>query len=205
MIAFVQGMLVSASTRESQQWVVVDVQGVGYQVWTHSRALAQLPNLGGLLKMHTVLVPREDSMTLYGFLEEQERELFTLLTSVSGVGPRLALALLDTLGTMELIQAVVRENFRALALTPGVGSKTAQRITLELKSKMEKFRQEAGLGVASGVSVQPQVYEEAQMALLALGFSPKEVAQALQQVSGQNPGSAAEEWIRSSIAWLSGR
>jgi holliday junction DNA helicase RuvA len=205
MIAFVQGMLVSASTRESQQWVVVDVQGVGYQVWTHSRALAQLPNLGSALKMHTVLVPREDSMTLYGFLEEQERELFTLLTSVSGVGPRLALALLDTLGATELVQAVVRENFRALALTPGVGSKTAQRITLELKSKMEKFRQEAGLGVASGVSVQPQVYEEAQMALLALGFSPKEVAQALQQVSGQNPGSAAEEWIRSSIAWLSSR
>jgi holliday junction DNA helicase RuvA len=205
MIAFVQGMLVSASTRESQQWVVVDVQGVGYQVWTHSRALAQLPNLGSPLKMHTVLVPREDSMTLYGFLEEQERELFTLLTSVSGVGPRLALALLDTLGAMELVQAVVRENFRALALTPGVGSKTAQRITLELKSKMEKFRQEAGLGVASGVSVQPQVYEEAQMALLALGFSPKEVAQALQEVSGQNPGSAAEEWIRSSIAWLSSR
>jgi holliday junction DNA helicase RuvA len=205
MIAFVQGMLVSASTRENQQWVVVDVQGVGYQVWTHSRALAQLPNLGSPLKMHTVLVPREDSMTLYGFLEEQERELFTLLTSVSGVGPRLALALLDTLGAMELVQAVVRENFRALALTPGVGSKTAQRITLELKSKMEKFRQEAGLGVASGVSVQPQVYEEAQMALLALGFSPKEVAQALQEVSGQNPGSAAEEWIRSSIAWLSSR
>jgi holliday junction DNA helicase RuvA len=205
MIAFVQGMLVSASTRESQQWVVIDVQGVGYQVWTHSRALAQLPNLGSLLKMHTVLVPREDSMTLYGFLEEQERELFTLLTSVSGVGPRLALALLDTLGAMELVQAVIRENFRALALTPGVGSKTAQRITLELKSKMEKFRQEAGLGVASGVSVQPQIYEEAQMALLALGFSPKEVAQALQQVSGQNPGSAAEEWIRSAIAWLSSR
>jgi Holliday junction DNA helicase RuvA len=205
MIAFVQGMLVSASTRESQQWVVVDVQGVGYQVWTHSRALNQLPKLGSLLKMHTVLVPREDSMTLYGFLEEQERELFTLLTSVSGVGPRLALALLDTLGAMELVQAVVRENFRALALTPGVGSKTAQRITLELKSKMEKFRQEAGLGVSSGVSVQPQVYEEAQMALLALGFSPKEVTQALQQVSGQNPGSAAEEWIRSSITWLSSR
>jgi Holliday junction DNA helicase RuvA len=205
MIAFVQGMLVSVSTRESQQWVVIDVQGIGYQVWTHSRALAQLPNLGSLLKMHTVLVPREDSMTLYGFLEEQERELFTLLTSVSGVGPRLALALLDTLGAMELVQAVIRENFRALALTPGVGSKTAQRITLELKSKMEKFRQEAGLGVASGVSVQPQIYEEAQMALLALGFSPKEVAQALQQVSGQNPGSAAEEWIRSAIAWLSSR
>jgi Holliday junction DNA helicase RuvA len=205
MIAFVQGILVSVSTRESQQWVVVDVQGMGYQVWTHSRAMAQLPNLGSPLRMHTVLVPREDSMTLYGFLEEQERELFTLLTSVSGVGPRLALALLDTLGAMELVQAVVRENFRALALTPGVGSKTAQRITLELKSKMEKFRQEAGLGVASGVSVQPQVYEEAQMALLALGFSPKEVAQALQQVSGQNPGSAAEEWIRSAIAWLSSR
>jgi holliday junction DNA helicase RuvA len=205
MIAFVHGMLVSASTRESQQWVVVDVQGVGYQVWTHSRALALLPAVGSPLKMHTVLVPREDSMTLYGFLEEQERELFTLLTSVSGVGPRLALALLDTLGAMELVQAVVRENFRALALTPGVGSKTAQRITLELKSKMEKFRQEAGLGVATGVSIQPQVYEEVQMALLALGFSPKEVAQALQQVSGQNPGSAAEEWIRSAIAWLSSR
>jgi holliday junction DNA helicase RuvA len=205
MIAFVYGMLVSASTRESQQWVVVDVQGVGYQVWTHSRALALLPAVGSPLKMHTVLVPREDSMTLYGFLEEQERELFTLLTSVSGVGPRLALALLDTLGAMELVQAVVRENFRALALTPGVGSKTAQRITLELKSKMEKFRQEAGLGVATGVSIQPQVYEEVQMALLALGFSPKEVAQALQQVSGQNPGSAAEEWIRSAIAWLSSR
>ena len=205
MIAFVYGTLVSASTRESQQWVVVDVQGVGYQVWTHSRALALLPTVGSPLKMHTVLVPREDSMTLYGFLEEQERELFTLVTSVSGVGPRLALALLDTLGAMELVQAVVRENFRALALTPGVGSKTAQRITLELKSKMEKFRQEAGLGVATGVSIQPQVYEEAQMALLALGFSPKEVAQALQQVSGQNPGSAAEEWIRSAIAWLSSR
>jgi Holliday junction DNA helicase RuvA len=205
MIAFVYGMLVSASTREGQQWVVVDVQGVGYQVWTHSRALALLPAVGSPLKMHTVLLPREDSITLYGFLEEQERELFTLLTSVSGVGPRLALALLDTLGAMELVQAVVRENFRALALTPGVGSKTAQRITLELKSKMEKFRQEAGLGVATGVSIQPQVYEEAQMALLALGFSPKEVAQALQQVSGQNPGSAAEEWIRSAITWLSSR
>ncbi len=145
-------------------------------------------------------------MVLFGFGTAAERDLFRQLISVSGIGPQLALALLDTLGLQDLVQAIVVSNTRLLAKTPGVGSKTAERIALELKTKLAEWRQQAGLLSAPGAGPVPEIQEDVEMTLLALGYTNSEVMQAL-QVAGQNTtlskNSDAEAWIRAAIAWLS--
>jgi Holliday junction DNA helicase subunit RuvA len=128
--------------------------------------------------------------------------LFVELIKVSGVGPALGLALLNTFGLPELIQAVVTENVRLLSLTPGVGHKTAQRLALELKTKLAHWRQ--GMGVAdqplAGGPPMP-IREEVEMALLALGYSTQEIQAALQALpTHPRP---TEDWLRDAITYLS--
>lgn len=122
---------------------------------------------------------------------------------MSGIGPRMGLALLETLAPTELVQAILQGNTRALALAPGVGTKTAQRLALELRSRLSKWREESGMS-AVGARASSRVYEEVELALLALGFAPGEVVRALDAVA---PAMAGEEqteaWLRAAIAWLS--
>ncbi|MBW4697779.1 MAG: Holliday junction branch migration protein RuvA [Aphanocapsa lilacina HA4352-LM1] len=203
MITFVRGMLAEVGPRSGQSWATVDVGGVGYRVWTHARTVGKLPRIGEEVKLFTLMIVREDAMQLFGFLESGERELFGQLVSVSGIGPRMGLALLETLAPTELVQAILQGNTRALALAPGVGTKTAQRLALELRSRLSKWREESGMS-AVGARASSRVYEEVELALLALGFAPGEVVRALDAVA---PAMAGEEqteaWLRAAIAWLS--
>ncbi|HEY9642272.1 MAG TPA: Holliday junction branch migration protein RuvA, partial [Coleofasciculaceae cyanobacterium] len=141
---------------------------------------------------------------LFGFGSMAERDLFRQLISVSGIGPQMAMALLDTLGLADLVQAIVSGNTRLLSRTPGVGPKTAERIALELKSKLSEWRMQSGFTPdAAPVS---SVQEDVEMTLLALGYTNSEITQALRAV-GQKTALAktaqAEDWIREAIAWLS--
>ncbi len=179
---------------------------MGYDVQITSRHWQQLPPLGDITQVFTHLNVREDQMTLFGFAASAERDLFRQLISVSGIGPQLAMALLDTLSLQELVSAIVSGNTRLLSRTPGVGSKTAERIALELKTKLSEWRNQVGLSAQPGSGPGFDIQEDVEMTLLALGYSNSEITKALNTV-GQSATLSktadAEEWIRRSIAWLS--
>jgi Holliday junction DNA helicase RuvA len=201
MIAFLSGHLVAIEWGERSS-LTVEVQGIGYRVKAPGRFLKQLPAVGEPVRVFTHLVVRETELVLYGFGSPAERDLFVELIKVSGVGPALGLALLNTFGLPELVQAVVTENVRLLSLTPGVGHKTAQRLALELKTKLAHWRQ--GMGVAdqplAGGPPMP-IREEVEMALLALGYSTQEIQAALQALpTHPRP---TEDWLRDAITYLS--
>jgi len=207
MIAYLKGMVAGLVKDTSSRTVLtLEVNGVGYGLQVPSWLVQQFASEGESVQVFTHLQVREDQFILFGFGTAAERDLFRQLVSVSGIGPQLAIALLDTLGLQDLVQAIVVSNTRLLAKTPGVGSKTAERLALELKTKLAEWRQQSGLLIAPGSGPAPDVQEDVEMTLLALGYTNSEVMQALQTV-GQNTALAknsdAEAWIRAAIAWLS--
>lgn len=206
MIGYLKGTVAGIQKTNNRVILTLDVNQVGYDLQIPPRQLQQLPNVGEATQIFTHLYFREDQAVLFGFGTAAERDLFRQLISVSGIGPQLALALLDTLGLQDLVQAIVIGNTRVLSKTPGVGSKTAERIALELKSKLAEWRQQAGVITSPSAGPATKIQEDVEMTLLALGYTNQEITQALQAV-GQNSTLAkndnAEGWIREAIAWLS--
>ena len=206
MIGYLKGTVASVQKNNNRVTLTLDVNQVGYDLQVVPRLLQQLPAVGEETQIFTHLNLREDQVTLFGFGSASERDLFRQLVSVSGVGPQLALALLDTLGIQDLVQAIVIGNSRVLSKTPGVGAKTAERIALELKTKLAEWRQQAGVITAPSALPISAVQEDVEMTLLALGYTNSEIAQALQAVgqsSTLSKSDDAEAWIRKAIAWLS--
>ncbi len=207
MIGYLKGSIayVHKSTT-NRVTLTLEVNQVGYDLFVTPRLWQELPPMGETIQVFTHLYVREDQLTLYGFGAAAERDLFRQLISVSGIGPQLALALIDTLGLPELVQAIVSGNTRLLSRTPGVGSKTAERIALELKTKLAEWRQQSTLALAPGAGPIANIQEDVEMTLLALGYTDREITQALNAV-GQNStlskSADAEAWIRAAIAWLS--
>jgi len=207
MLSYLKGILVGIQKiTASRVMVILDVNQIGYEVQIVPRLLQTLPALGESTQIFTHLYVRDEQITLFGFASVAERDLFRQLVSVSGVGPQLAIALLDTLGLTDLIQAIVTSNTRLLSRTPGVGTKTAERIALELKTKLAEWRLQSGLTTTPDASPVSTIQEDVEMTLLALGYTNTEIMQALRTV-GQQTALAktanAEEWIREAIAWLS--
>ena len=206
MISYLKGTVVGLQRYSAKHILTVDVNHVGYDLQVPSRFAQHLPASGESLQVYTHLQVREDQWVLFGFATMAERDLFRQLFSVSGIGPQLALALIDTLGLQDLVQAIVSSNTRLLAKTPGVGAKTAERIALELKTKLADWRDQVGLQTSPLAGPVAGVQEDVEMTLLALGYSTQEVVKALNAV-GQNTALAknaeAEAWIREAIAWLS--
>lgn len=206
MIGYLKGTIASIQKTGNRIILTLDVNQVGYDVQVVPRVLQQLPAVGEPTQIFTHLHLREDLVTLFGFSSAAERDLFRQLVSVSGIGPQLAVALLDTLGLQELVQAIVSGNTRALARTSGVGNKTAERIALELRTKLAEWRQDAGVITTPSSGPVLSIQEDVEMTLLALGYTPTEISQALQAVGQSTTLSKrdnAEEWIRAAIAWLS--
>ena len=207
MISYLKGTLVDIQKQANHRVILtLDVNQVGYDLQVTSRLTSDLPPLGEGVQIFTHLQIRDDQAIVFGFSSRPERELFRQLVSVSGIGPQMGMALLDTLGFQELIQSIVSSNTRLLSRTPGVGAKTAERIVLELKSKLAEWRRQAGLTMAPMGGPAAAVQEDVEMTLLALGYTSGEILQALQAV-GQETALAknadTEEWIRAAIAWLS--
>ena len=171
---------------------VVDVSGVGFELGISGSTAASLPAPGGEVRLFTRMQVREDAMTLFGFATKDERTMFDRLVAVSGVGPRLALAVLSTYTVGQLYSVVMAEDDKAMAKVPGVGKKTAQRLILELKSVFAKDKGfvpvdaipgQAALNVAATAPA-PSALDDAQAALLSMGFSPQEVEVALSGYDG---------------------
>lgn len=181
MIAFLRGEVAGRTATDA----LVDVGGVGYCVHMGARQLAQLPEVGQPVKVLTYMQVSDAGMALYGFLEDSERQLFLQLLQVSGVGPKVACAVLGHYAAEELAHAIATEDVNMVAKVPGVGKKTAQRIILELKGSLESFD---AVGMAPlfggrGVTAAPKKVSAAEAvtaALLSMGFTGREAELALQ-------------------------
>jgi Holliday junction DNA helicase RuvA len=182
-------------------------QGIGYDIQITASAAGKLPLIGEEAQVFTHLIVREDQMVLFGFLSLAERELFRQLISVSGIGTQVGLALLNSLGIQDLVKAIISGNTRVLSLTPGVGTKTAERLALELKTKLADGRlAQVGKTSLIGKVLSTALQEELEMTLLALGYSPTEISNALNAIAGLPilaKTQDIEAWIKEAIAWLS--
>ncbi len=195
MISFLRGTIAS----KNENSVVIDVNGIGFCVSMPVSALAKTGSIGESITVHTYLQMREDQPELYGFLQTEEITYFNKLISISGVGPKAALAVLGTLSVQDLAFAIIAEDVKAITRAPGVGTKMAQRIILELKGKIDT--QEAVATTASIQSIPKTALRadtEAVNALIALGASPSEAQKAVMQISkeGMNTEDIIKEALR---------
>jgi Holliday junction DNA helicase RuvA len=184
MISFLDGEVIDKSVGR----VVLDVAGVGYELLVPTSLLAALPAVGERARIHTRLVVREDSMTLFGFASPDERELFDLLTGVTGVGPKVAVAFLSSLKPDALRRAVSSGDADALTVVPGVGKKVAQRVVLDLRERL------GGEG-AEIIAIGPLA--DVRDALLALGLTPVEASQVLADIDPE--GKAPDDLLREAL------
>ncbi len=179
MIAFLTGRLAFKAPTH----LTLDVQGVGYEVHIPLSTYYALPNLDEItaLNIHTHL--REDAIQLFGFLSHSEKELFLMLTTVSGIGPKLALSVLSSLPIPELLRAIQTEDVEKLGTVPGIGKKSAGRIALELKDKVAKIQPSAVQASTSDVPGFDGPYEDALSALVNLGYRPQDAREALKRAT----------------------
>ncbi|MGU0966074.1 Holliday junction branch migration protein RuvA [Pseudomonas aeruginosa] len=182
--------------------LILDVNGVGYEVEVPMTTLYRLPSVGEPVTLHTHLVVREDAHLLYGFAEKRERELFRELIRLNGVGPKLALALMSGLEVDELVRCVQAQDTSTLVKIPGVGKKTAERLLVELKDRFKAW--ENMPTIAPLVMEEPRASAtvssaeaDAVSALIALGFKPQEASRAVAAVPGEDLSS--EEMIRQAL------
>jgi holliday junction DNA helicase RuvA len=209
MISYLKGQVTDVAKNSNNRFILVlEVGGIGYELQIPSRLSRQISvNSTDGVQVFTHLQVREDQQILYGFASTAERDLFRQLISVTGIGTQLAIALIDTFELSELVQAIVTGNIRLLIKTPGVGKKTAERISLELKTKLSQWRNVAGITTSTREAMPDlAILEDVELTLLALGYTNEEIdgvisILAKDQLLMKNP--TVEEWIRSAIAWLS--
>jgi Holliday junction DNA helicase RuvA len=194
MIAHLKGQLAF----KSPEYTIVDVNGVGYQVFTPLSTYYALPGLGQMVSLRVHTRVREDELKLFGFLTEEEQTIFQKLITINKVGPRLALGILSGMSPADLLSAVMNNDSARLSAIPGVGKKTAERLTLELKDKLADL--------AVGMEHQPEsaptqgFYNDALSALLNLGYRKPEAEKALKTIYNQNGKDAGlEELIKESL------
>jgi Holliday junction DNA helicase RuvA len=198
MIAALAGTLIT----KTPQSVILDVHGVGYEVFTSLQTYYRLPELKQTVRLHTYTHVREDALVLYGFLATDEKAAFLLLTSVSGVGPRLGLALLSGLSVAELATAIRAGDARRLSSVPGIGQKTAARLILELQSKITTIVPEAP---SEGATAPSSVADDALSALINLGYQAPVAREILKQIERSRPGEEliVEDFLREALRRLS--
>jgi Holliday junction DNA helicase RuvA len=183
MIAHIRGRLAAKS---ADRVVVETPGGVGYEVVVPLGVMERLPSTGAEITLATELVVREDGWALYGFLEEAERRFFQRLTSVSGVGPKIGIALLSALGVDRGARALREKNIGLLSSVSGIGRKTAERLALELGDKVEEFTEAPAIDVPAGA-------EAALKALERLGYATAEADRAVRQALSGNGSEASGE------------
>lgn len=182
--------------------LVLDVNGLGYELEVPMTTLYRLPPVGETVMLHTHLVVREDAQLLYGFFERRERELFRELIRLNGVGPKLALALMSGLDVDELVRCVQAQDTSALVKIPGVGKKTAERLLVELKDRFKAWETVPSLFqlVPNGPQGPAPVHSaetDAVSALISLGYKPQEASRAVAAIDAK--GLTSEELIRRSL------
>lgn len=200
MYAFIEGKVCEKNAGE----LILLAGGVGYQINCSMNTLAAAPALGETMRCYTYLSVREDAMELFGFSSREEKRMFLSLTGVSGVGPKMALALLGSMPLKELNLAILLGDVTALSRAPGIGKKTAQRIALELKDKVSQ-EDVSAVSVGGAAPVQSMAADcvtEALEALQALGYTPAEARNAVQSVRDQSD--KTDELIKLALRSMAG-
>lgn len=204
MITRLRGTLVEKNIDQ----VVVECGGVGYALLVSLHTLTELPEVGAEVTLRTHLHVREDAHVLFGFAAEAEKRAFELCLSVSGIGPKLALALLSTLRPEALAEAVRAEDIARLARTPGIGKRTAERLVVELKDRLDKLAPPPAPGTRpTAAAADPRLTGSAQVvasALTHLGYRPDEAGRVAREVSEAQPQAPLEELVRQALQRLSG-
>ncbi|APF02947.1 TPA: Holliday junction branch migration protein RuvA [Legionella pneumophila] len=199
MIGWLHGQIVD---RHQPGKLVLDVNGVGYDVETSLNTFFQIENDNQSVGLHIHTIVREDALLLYGFLDKEERSLFRALIKVNGVGPKLAMAILSSISPKEFIQCIHQENAALLTKLPGIGKKTAERLVIEMRDSIKQFD-----GSVSD-TLQKQAgsahsQEEAISALEALGYKPQEAWKVVNKIDNGNK--SCEQLIREALQILSSR
>ena len=193
MITFLEGKLVSALPTQA----TVDVNGVGYEVFIPLSSYDKLPTVGQPIRILTHLAVREDAHILYGFMTVPERDLFRLLVNnVSGIGPKLALAVLSGISVSNFKTAVVNSDIAAISKISGLGKKTAERIVLELKDKLGVAAAWQAATAAYAPTPEQEQANEAVLALIALGYKLVDAHKAVRDLQTQGQAKSAEELVK---------
>lgn len=197
MIAWLKGELLEKQAPS----LLLNVNGIGYELEAPMTTFYDLPAEGEVATLYVHMVVREDAQLLFGFSSRQQRELFRSLIKVNGVGPKVALAVLSTLSAQELLQCMADEDFNSLCKVPGIGKKTAQRLVVEMKDRLEKEFGDVALeqrSVGGGIN---NARNDAIEALVSLGYRP---ADASRVVKGLDKDLSSEDLIRQALRTLSG-
>lgn len=203
MISYVRGIL----AEKFEDSVVVEAGGLGYRIFVPVSVLSELPKLGDTVKIYTYYSVKEDSVSLFGFLTRQDLEMFRMLIGVNGVGPKSALGVLSVLSPDTLRLAIISGDAKAISKAPGIGSKTAQRIILDLKDKVKAEdilyggNEMVSGGGAMEISGVGEVGKEAVEALTALGYSASEATGAVRRVTITET-MTAEDVLKASLKHL---
>lgn len=195
MIGYLTGKLFTKKPTQS----IIDVNGVGFIVNTSINTFEKLPEIGASVSLYTFLAVKEDALSLYGFHTVSEKELFEILISINGVGPKLAQGVLSGIEVEEFKNAIASNNISRLVAIPGVGRKTAERMMVELKDKIEKVS-DFGTPVDSKTF---SIKDDAIAALVGLGYNQKTSDKIVKNVASENPSISLEDLIRESLKNLS--
>ncbi len=200
MYAFIEGQVCEKTNNQ----LVLLAGGVGYLLSCSMATLNAAPKTGDTMRCHTWLSVREDAMELFGFATKEEKQLFLMLIGVTGVGPKMALALLSTLSVSDLRLAIVMEDEKAISRAPGVGKKIAQRIAMELKDKLGQFEAvgSASASPSAAVPAAADNFAQAIAGLTALGYTPAEARDALSKVP--NKEAPVDELLRLALRSMAG-
>lgn len=199
MFAYIKGSL----EQKSNNYVVIDVGGIGYKIFMATKAIETLGEIGEIVKVHTHYYVREDNISLYGFLSNEELRMFELLLGVSGVGAKSAIAMLSNITPSSFALAVISNDIAKLTKIPGIGAKSAQRIVLELK---DKLKNEQAIEKAESVKEKIKddtILSEAIDALQILGYNRKEIDKAIEKIQTENM--STEDIIRKALVVLSSK
>jgi len=197
MIALIRGQLVE----KRPGVVIIETQGIGYQVFVSVNTLFDLPEMAETVHLHIHMHVREDLLQLFGFSTLLEKEIFQILISVSGIGPKLALNILSGIAPDELLASLQSENLNRLMAIPGVGRKTAERLVFDLKEKVREIALR-GESVPEKKKPKDQMAEDVISALVNLGYKKNQAERVVEQVWQQQPEASLEEILRESLRAL---
>ena len=199
MISYIRGELAAVEKEK----IIIDVQGIGYGIFMPESSIGLLPQTGSTVKIYTYLNVRDDAMQLFGFLTRDDLELFRLLIGVSGIGPKGGLSILSRLTADELRFAVMSGDAKAISAAPGIGKKTAEKVIIELKDKLDiedMLNRTADIVPDAGDNVSGEIESEAVQALVALGYGSAESLRAVKSVSHEC--GTVEEVLKAALKYL---
>jgi len=197
MYEYIRGKL----EEQNMNYVVIDHLGLGLKIYVSTSTLSELPPIGEEIQLHLFPIFKEDDLSLYGFITKDEREIFHTVIGISGIGPKVGMALLSQYSRNELIKHIVHEDVKAITKTAGIGKKTAERIILELKDKYKNMiLSEEDLQIGGAIEKtreQDTLFNDATNALLGLGYTYAEANTLIEKVL--HPGMSIEEVIKAAL------